>query len=89
MSEEEKDQWYTNKDLFEQIMGLQQDMKETRSVIKKYNGLYEKVNYLKVRIDKVESRRLSKMDFVNSIRQWGGWIFALITLIFLVIKTFN
>ena len=70
-------------------MGLQQDMKETRSVIKKYNGLYEKVNYLKVRIDKVESRRLSKMDFVNSIRQWGGWIFALITLIFLVIKTFN
>jgi len=89
VSEEEKDQWYTNKDLFEQIMGLQQDMKETRSVIKKYNGLYEKVNYLKVRIDKVESRRLNKMDFVNSIRQWGGWIFALITLIFLAIKTFN
>jgi len=89
MSEEERDQWYTNKDLFEQIMELQQDMKETRSVINKCNDLYEKVNYLKVRIDQVEYRRLNKTDFVNSIRQWGGWIFALITLIFLAIKTFN
>lgn len=43
----EKEQWYSNKELYEMIDGLRDDLKDTTTAVKKYNGLHE-------RFDKVE-----------------------------------
>ena len=88
MSENEKDQWYTNKDLFEQIMALQQEMRETRAIIKKYNGLYEKVHDVQLKVQRIENETIGKNKVREGIRLWGGWIFSLITLVILLYNEF-
>lgn len=85
----DKDQWYTNKELFEQIIALQQEMRETRAIIKKYNGLYEKVHEVQQKVQKIEAESKGKRDLSETIREWGGWLFAFITLIILLYTTFN
>lgn len=56
MSEKE---WYNNKELFEQINDLKLEMQETRQIIKKYNGLYEKVDHVEKEIEGI-NRRLGR-----------------------------
>lgn len=74
-------QWYTNKELFEQIIELQNEMRETRSAIKKYNGLYEKLYSVQERVQKIENQAEGKRTLGGDIRLWSGWIFAFISLI--------
>jgi len=87
--EDENKQWYNNKELFEQIIGLQQEMRETRTIIKKYNSLYDKVNDSTRRIDQIESRKKANKEFSEGIIQWGGWLFGLITLVVLLLSLIN
>ena len=54
---EEKEQWYTNKDLFEMVQGLQNNiadlntaMKETAVLIRDYNGLRKEINECKQKL---------------------------------------
>lgn len=89
-------QWYTNKDLFELINKLQKDMSETRTIIKKYNGLYSKLDETKRKVDDVEKKvehveavTEGKKNTKESIQSWGGWIFGLVTLMILIYSTFN
>lgn len=92
------EQWYSNKDLFERIMDLQkemrtipqlrQEMEETRRIIKKYNGLYEKLDNVKRKVDHIESVTEGKNSTKEAIRQWGGWLFGFITLLVLLYTTF-
>jgi hypothetical protein len=88
VSERDNGQWYTNKDLFELINALQAEMRETRAIIKKYNGLYEKVDTVRHKIEQIEYEQTGKNKTKEAIRQWGGWIFGLITLIVLLYTTF-
>ena len=79
-------QWYTNKDLFEQINELSKEMQETRNVIKRYNGLREELGQVKEQINHIESLTEGRRSTGESIRDWGGWLFALITLIILLVN---
>ena len=86
-------QWYSNKDLFEEIMDLKSDMKETRAMIRKYNGLYDKVADVKkdttnVRkeVDNIISVQQGKHSVGNAIKSWGGWVFGLASFIVLITK---
>lgn len=81
------DQWYTNKDLFELINKLEKELQETRTVIKKYNGLYAKVGNIKTRVEKMEAEKESRSKTMKVVRDWGGWIFAFVTLIILIYTT--
>lgn len=83
------DQWYSNKDLFALIIELRQDMLETRNMIKKYNGLYTKVGEVKEKIEKIESEQRGSRRTMHLVREWGGWIFGLITLLILIYRTIN
>lgn len=85
----ENNQWYSNKDLFEQINELKIEMRETRQMIKKYNGLYSKVDNIERKVTEIESQQLGKMKLQENIIAWGGWIFSLITLLILMYSTFN
>lgn len=82
------EQWYTNKELFELINQLQKEMQETRMMIKKYNGLYQKVDEVSNKIKEIESEAAGRMSVIEAIHQWGGWLFGLITLLILVYTTF-
>lgn len=85
------EQWYTNKELFEQLNAMQKDfhdlrseMRQTREVIKKYNGLREEIGMMKEKIHRMEARAQGRLSVSEAIRNWGGWLFALVTLIILI-----
>lgn len=94
----ERDQWYSNKEIYERLMDISKDfislrgeMRETRTLIKQYNGLREEIEKVskehaitneKVKtILNVQAGRNSVWD---NLRNWGGWIFGFLTLIILI-----
>jgi len=81
-------QWYTNKELFEQINALRYEMQETRNIIKKYNGLREEIGKIKDEVEEMKARTEGKLSVLEAIRNWGGWFFALITLLVLIRNNF-
>lgn len=88
MSDNRGGQWYTNKELFEQIIGLQDEMRETRSIISQYNGLYDKVHNVEKRLQTIESETTGQEKFKKGLRLWSGWIISFLTFIVLLIERF-
>lgn len=91
----DQEQWYTNKELFEQITSMKEDfqefrsdLRETRNVIKKYNGLREELGALKQEVQNMKAMTKGRQSVGEAIRQWGGWLFALVTLVVLLITKF-
>lgn len=89
------EQWYSNKELFELINHVQKDftklraeMSETRRIIMKYNGLYQKIEKINSELKEMKAKQEGKNNFEKSIQDWGGWIFGLITLVILLINQF-
>ncbi|MDQ0299621.1 uncharacterized coiled-coil DUF342 family protein [Salibacterium salarium] len=94
MGDEEKE-WYSNKQLFEQLdqfkdnfRDLRVEMEQTRSTINKYNGLYEEVGKAREEIDavkgqvnKLQERAKGRSAAWNGIKSWGGWIVAILTMV--------
>ena len=86
----EKEQWYSNKDLFEMLEGFKQEvaelrleMRETKTLIRDYNGLRENVNEASERINKIEE----KINTQSSSRtEYIGYIIAVISIIFLFLN---
>lgn len=85
----DKNQWYTNKELYELINTLQFELQETRSAIKKYNNLYSKLNEVKVDVDEIKANQEGKRELEDDIKSWSGWLFGLVTLIFMLIKFYT
>lgn len=91
----DREQWYSNKELYEQInaiskefTGFRHEMKETRNMIRKYNGLREKIETVEDKVDRIEAKTEGKKTFAEAIRLWGGWLFALVTLAVLLFDKF-
>jgi len=103
MSEEEKSQWYSNKELFEQITGmkdefneLRSEMRETRSLMKQYNGLRERIGQLEQKNDDVskelsdmKAKKSGKQAFIDGIGKYGGWLFGVAGIVATYISLFN
>ncbi|MBP1967963.1 hypothetical protein J2Z83_000055 [Virgibacillus natechei] len=92
----EENQWYTNKELFEQLNGmrgefnnLRVEMKETRSLMKQYNGLREEIGIVKEKVEHMEAEKKGRSSVGSGIRNWGGWIISFITLIILLAKFYG
>lgn len=83
-----QEQWYSNKDLFELIMELQADLKETRTMIKQYNGLREEVQSMEKKFLEHEAVNKGRSKVAQGIKEWGGWIVAIIALAVNVLKLF-
>jgi tetrahydromethanopterin S-methyltransferase subunit G len=88
-------QWYNNKQLFELFIQLKDDLKDTRSdlkdtqsMIKQYNGLREKIDTVEKKVKHIETTTEAKQGFGQAVRDWGGWIFGLITLLVLLSQYF-
>lgn len=90
--------WYTNKELFEKLNSLSEDfielrgeLRETKSLIKQYNGLREEIEridkgseVMKEQISTIVNREKGKHSVWETLRDWGGWIFGFITLLVLL-----
>lgn len=89
------EQWYSNKELFEQILAMKNDMQKlsaelqhTTETIKKYNGLREELGELKKSVAEIKrweieqrAKELERNSVGRAVRDWGGWIIALIMFI--------
>ncbi len=78
---ERRETWYSNKDIFEMVQELREEMKETRQVIREYNGLRKDLNWAVECINKIHVSQDERSSFVIGLREWGGWIVALAVLL--------
>lgn len=69
---EEKDQWYSNKDLYEMMVNLSKELEKTNAELEKtqllirdYNGLREKVNDVAKKIEEICGKGVGGKDM------WG------------------
>lgn len=62
-------------------------MQETRSAVRKYNSLYEKLDKVDKKVIRMESELMGGRAFGRNIREWGGWIIAVITLLLTLYRT--
>lgn len=50
-------------------------------MIRQYNGLREKLDEVEKKVDDMEARAVGRSSVGKVIREWGGWLNALITLV--------
>lgn len=81
-------QWYTNRDLFELINELQGELRETKLIIKRYNGLYEKVGSVEKRMSTIEVEQRTKLKSQDRFIKWSGYIFGLVSVIVTIITLY-
>lgn len=93
-----REDWYNNKQLFEKLIRLSEDvvelrgeMRETRSLIKEYNGLRKQIEEVKKdnavigeKISTIVHKEEGKDGVWDNLRNWGGWIFGFLTLVILI-----
>lgn len=98
MPDHKSREWYSNKEIFEKIINLSEElivlraeMRETRVIIKNYNGLREKIKEIEKdqavideQIQTIVNREEGRSSVWQGVKDWGGWIFGLITLLVLV-----
>jgi uncharacterized protein YhaN len=84
----EKEQWYTNKDLFEMLQSLRAEMQstraelqETRTVVKQYNDLRKQLAACQQDIMEIRQQAAGRSKVWDNIRLWGGWFVAFMALV--------
>lgn len=87
MGEEKNGQWYTNKELFEMLQGLKTDLQETRTLIKQYNGLRQRLDSCEEVLTDLVSQAKGRASVSNAIRAWGGWAVAVVSLLITLANT--
>lgn len=102
MSEKGTGDWYSSKEIYEKLMEvsndfieLKGDIRETRTMLKQYNGLREEINNVKrdtaviqEKVDGIINSEKGKHNLLENLRNWGGWIFGLLTLVILIYNQF-
>ena len=88
MSQDRKN-WYDNKELFEMILSLKSELKETREIVKRYNNLYEKQKrqegdllLLQQEIREKENKREGQIHTWELIRGWTPWVITVFALLY-------
>ena len=79
MSDGSKEQWYTNKELFEMINGLKSDLTETRKVVREYNDLRRSLNDCIRRVADIEQRGVGRQSVEQAILRWTPWAIAVVS----------
>lgn len=96
MGSEKSTEWYSNKDLFEffnalqrEFDGLKAEMKQTREVIRRYNGLREELEQVKADVRTMQDEARGRATVGRTIREWGGWTVAVLSLVAAYLKLFQ
>lgn len=93
MPSEKEGQWYNNKALFEMIQELKKnvielssELKTTRDIIMKYNGLRKEIDKCSAKIEAMENQAKGKKIFGADIREWTGWLVAMVLFVLTLVK---
>ena len=92
----EKEQWYSNKDLFEKIQKLSDELQETRQLVVKYNNLVEKlyrveekteentreVKNLANEVNEMKYTTKGKSSAYEMVRNWTPWLITIATILY-------
>ena len=84
--------WYSSKELFEMMLDMQKEfsglrtdvanlrteLTATRDILRQYNGLRE-------RLDAMENQAIGRANIGRSIREWGGWLVAVLSFVMAVL----
>jgi hypothetical protein len=81
-----KEEWYSNKDIFEMVQALRDELQETRNAVRKYNNLVGRLAELENWRIEVESRYLEREQIKGQFLRWGGWIIAALSLAFTALR---
>ena len=76
------EQWYSNKEIFEMVQELRGELRETREVVKKYNGIREDLNWCVLRLQNDSTTKEVRYTLIEGFREWGGWAVALAVAIY-------
>lgn len=79
-------EWYSNKELFEMFQALKDELKITRDAVKKYNNIRINLNDVMERLTAIEQRAIGRYNVGKAIREWGGWIAAVLSFLFALYK---
>lgn len=86
-------EWYNNKELFEMIDGfkkevtdLRLEMKETKTLIRDYNGLRKNINKNNKKVGELERKIETHTD---NRKEYMGYILAIISTLFLLLNYFK
>lgn len=89
----EQQNWYSNKELFEMLEGVKNDMidlriemKETKTLIRDYNGLRKTINDTKKEVSELKQQVETNQD---NRKEYIGYIIAAISTLFLLLNYFN
>ena len=83
-----EEQWYSNKELYEMIDSLKDELLETRRVVKEYNELRRTLNAVVVKVDDMEKKGQGKKEVADNIRLWGGWAVAILVFLWAIASKF-
>jgi hypothetical protein len=81
-------QWYTNKELFEMVQELREEVAPLRMELRTTTEAVRRYNSLRERLDETERKLAAHLatgagqaSVARGIREWGGWIVAVISLL--------
>jgi len=77
LDEGKQEQWYTNKEIYLMVQELRDELKETREIVKKYNGIRSDMNWCVEQLQKHKTTKDTRYNLLSAVRGWGGWIVAL------------
>lgn len=100
VADRKEEQWYSNKDLLEKLLSLGGELAELRMILRKYNGLQEKIGGIETTcaargeilraiekfITQVETANVTRRGSAADLRLWSGWAVVIIGLVAKVLK---
>ena len=84
MSQEEKD-WFSDREMFNMIQDVKhelsttrEELSATRESIRRYNGLWEKLADVEIRLVKLEQAKIEGIHMLKNFFAWCGWVVGII-----------
>lgn len=84
MTEKERQDWYSGKEIADMFLGMKEDiaqlrveMRETKTLIRDYNGLRKRIDKCEQRLDKKDGRTQGEDDTVKFTWEKAGYLVGL------------
>lgn len=95
-AQEQHGQWFSNKELFQmqletqrQMAALNTELQRTTELVKRYNGLREKVDGLEDTVNTMRDQAAGRGRAALSMREWATLLVALGSLVVAAIALFG
>jgi tetrahydromethanopterin S-methyltransferase subunit G len=95
LTEQEKQDWYSGKEIAkmfaamaEDISDLRLEMRETKTLIRDYNGLRKRLDKCEERLDKTEGKDCGEDSTAHFFWEKAGYIFGLAGVVVAIVALF-